>query len=322
MPRFRTILVAADFSGRSAEAFRVACELAHEQQTRLFVLHVVEPEPVTQKSVYFGQLTEPFLAIERGPGYDAALKDRLRDAYAPGRPVEVEYLVRDGVPAEAVLEVASQVGADLIVMGTHGRTGLRRLLAGSVAEAVLRRAPCPVLALSAPEPPLAGGRTPTILHPTDLSDGAQAALEVARDLARDRGARLVLLHVLPVAVVHCRIVPLEPDVPAVRAALEGMAWQASGPDLKYPVEVRLTQGGAAAGILRVIRETGCSLIVMGTHGRSGLGRLLMGSVAEAVVRGAPCPVLTVRARRRATARATEEARSSTSVSPPGGAVDH
>ena len=93
--------------------------------------------------------------------------------------------------------MADEIGADLIVMGTHGPTLLRRLLAGSVATAVLRGARSPVMALRFAEHPHAAEEIRVIVHPTDFSEGSEAALRVARSLACDRGARLVLLHVAP-----------------------------------------------------------------------------------------------------------------------------
>jgi nucleotide-binding universal stress UspA family protein len=225
------------------------------------------------------------------------MKTLLREAYVPTHEVDVGYLVGKGAPAEVILRTAGEVNADMIALGTHGRTGLRRVLAGSVAEAVLRRAPCPVLALSPRERP-GGGRVRSILHPTDFSARAEAALRAARALARDLGARLILLHVMPVEVVVYGTIPVPLDVPAVNDSLESLRNGVDGPDLKYPVETRLAQGDAAAVILRVAEEAGCGMIVMGTHGRTGLGRLLMGSAAESVLRAATCPVLVVKAPHR------------------------
>ena len=133
----------------------------------------------------------------------------------------------------------------------------------------------------------------TILFPTDFSDHSERALELARALARDYGARLVLLHVAA------------PPELASEAALVFRVWFEQA-ELKRKLrrlvaahanlrpEHCFEQGDAAAEILRVAREERADLIVMGTHGRTGLGRLLMGSVAEQVLRRAPCPVLTVK----------------------------
>jgi nucleotide-binding universal stress UspA family protein len=190
--------------------------------------------------------------------------------------------------------MADEIGADLIAMGAHGRTGLRRLLAGSVAIAILRAAHCAVLALRSHDRPYEAKEIRVILHPTDLSDDSKAALRVARSQARDRGARLVILHVAASGVFPSEaVIPVDPRT--CRDALEAIRETLDGPDLKYPIETRLSQGDPAGETLRVAQELGCDLIVMGTHGRSGLGRLLMGSVAEAVLPKADCPVIVVKA---------------------------
>jgi nucleotide-binding universal stress UspA family protein len=133
-----------------------------------------------------------------------------------------------------------------------------------------------------------------ILHPTDFSASSAAAFQVACALARDYGARLVLLYVKPPEIVYGDGFILPPDPEPVRRELfdklKGLG--PVGRDLR--VERVLLEGDPAAGILEKARELPCDLIVMGTHGRTGVGRLLMGSVAEAVLRRAPCPVLTVK----------------------------
>jgi nucleotide-binding universal stress UspA family protein len=296
MCRFRTVLVAADFSEGSRDAFSTACSLVHEDEPRLIVLHVMGPGP---------------LADER---HVAALEG-LRAAYVPDRPLAVEYLLRAGDPAAAVLAAAAERECDLIVMGTHGRTGLGRLLTGSVAEAVLRHAHCPVLVVRTTEHPCttpgtrshaeeprstaAKGRSmqpiATIVHPTDFSECSGVALRVARALAGEHAAHLILLHVVTlIAVPHLDEPATVEDPETCRQNLEALCGCLDAADLKYPVSARLKLGESAAEILRTADETGCDLLVMGTHGRTGLGRLLMGSVAEEVLRHARCPVLMIK----------------------------
>jgi nucleotide-binding universal stress UspA family protein len=133
----------------------------------------------------------------------------------------------------------------------------------------------------------------TILHPTDFSEQSRYAFGLACALARDHGAGLVLLHVAepPVVAFAEGIFPVGPAGrdQELREQLESLD---PGPGLR--AERRLEQGDVVEEILRVAEEARCDLIVMGTHGRTGLARLLMGSVAEQVVRRAPCPVLTVK----------------------------
>jgi nucleotide-binding universal stress UspA family protein len=133
----------------------------------------------------------------------------------------------------------------------------------------------------------------TILHPTDFSERSGAAFRLACALARDYDAWLIALHVLPTEVVYGEGVVLPPPQAYRVEALEKLEeMRAEGPGVR--VETRLAEGNPAEQIIRLAREVPCELVVMGTHGRTGLGRLLMGSVAEQVVRKAPCPVLTVK----------------------------
>ena len=132
-----------------------------------------------------------------------------------------------------------------------------------------------------------------ILAPIDGSENAGQAVRVARTLARDLGARLVLLRVAPLEIVPAEI-PMPIDLRPYEESLEGWRMLLDGPDLKSPIEVVLTQGEVAAEILNVAERKRCDLIVMGTHGRSGFSRLLLGSVAEAVLRRSNEPILAVK----------------------------
>jgi nucleotide-binding universal stress UspA family protein len=127
----------------------------------------------------------------------------------------------------------------------------------------------------------------TILHPTDFSERSGFAFQLACSLARDRGARLIVLHVMPI--------PLVQEKRLYREEMEGELKRLGAPDASVRMEHRLQEGDPATQILQVAQETGCDLIAIGTHGRTGLDRLLMGSVAEQVVRRTSCPVLTVKA---------------------------
>lgn len=133
----------------------------------------------------------------------------------------------------------------------------------------------------------------TILHPTDFSEAAKHAFEVACALARDHAGSLVLLYVVPPPMSYGETLARQPPDSFYR-----QMWNKIH-ELETPagirVEHRLEDGDPTRMILEVARDTNCDLIVMGTHGRTGLSRLLMGSVAEKVLRRAPCPVLTVKA---------------------------
>jgi len=134
----------------------------------------------------------------------------------------------------------------------------------------------------------------TILHLTDFSEPSQYALGLACALARDYGARLIVLHVAEVPTVAYGEGVVPPNPEELRAAAQEQLDRLQVPHGNVRAERRLEQGDVITEILRVAQEAHADLIVLGTHGRTGLGRLLMGSVAEQVVRRAVCPVLTVK----------------------------
>jgi nucleotide-binding universal stress UspA family protein len=135
-----TILFPTDFSERAEAAFPLACAVARDQGARLLVLYV-DPPPA-----FHGEVV-----ARRQPGYTEQLWEQLHRLHGP-EGVQIDYHLAEGKPAEEILRIAAEEKCDLIIMPTHGRTGLRRLLMGSVAEQVVREAACPVLTLSAPPP--------------------------------------------------------------------------------------------------------------------------------------------------------------------------
>jgi nucleotide-binding universal stress UspA family protein len=133
----------------------------------------------------------------------------------------------------------------------------------------------------------------TLLHPTDFSERAHLAYQLAYSLARNQGARLIVLHVVaPLASYGEKLAWQQRNGRPAQVYQSLCSLQAT--DSRVVIEHRLTDGDPQTEILRVARETDCDLIVMGTHGRTGSGRQLMGSVAEQVVGTAPCPVLIVK----------------------------
>jgi nucleotide-binding universal stress UspA family protein len=134
----------------------------------------------------------------------------------------------------------------------------------------------------------------TILHPTDFSERSDQAFRLACSLARDHGARVIVLHVAPPPVAGYVGGVMTPEPGRHDEEWWDQLRRRQPDDPRVPVERVLGEGRPAEAILRAARERQCDLIVMGTHGRTGLGRALMGSVAEEVVRKAPCPVLTIK----------------------------
>lgn len=133
-----------------------------------------------------------------------------------------------------------------------------------------------------------------ILFPTDFSEKATVAFPLACSLARDHGATLIVLHVTRFDPLFIEGAMIPAPSPVYRGELESKLREMRPEALGVRAEYHLVEGHPAVEINRLAKEHPCDLIVMGTHGRTGIGRLLMGSIAEEVVRKAPCPVLTVK----------------------------
>ncbi|GAB5535044.1 MAG: hypothetical protein Rubg2KO_12930 [Rubricoccaceae bacterium] len=207
----------------------------------------------------------------------------------------IEVRRRHPVAADAIVDYADEVDADLVVMGTHGRSGINRLTLGSTAERVLRLAPCPVLTIG---PDADTEATGPVLVPLVFESASDAALETALALAESRGTRLVAVHVIepidippPYGLVVAGFNPVELK-DRVRQTVE--RWVAAYAESPVPIEVDIREGSASVQIVEAARAYGASLIVQSSHGRRGLSRWLLGSVAEAVARRASCPTLTLR----------------------------
>jgi nucleotide-binding universal stress UspA family protein len=292
----RVILVPTDFSRHSEAALDRAVDFAKVFDAKIHLLHS-HAIPVQA-------------AVPYGVGIPDSVWDGIRKA-AEGKLEESRrHVVSDGVeasselspalPTEAILAATAEIGADLIVMGTHGHTGLAHVLLGSVAERSIRLAPCSVLAVRGEEAstsPMSAIRK--ILAAVDFSEHADRALDTAVGLVKQFGAELHLVHAfdVPIPMVN----PYEVAVPT--AFLEE-ALQAAGSRLDALVQKLAVKGvaatshlaevPAASAIADLAEELGTDLIVMGTRGRTGLKNVLLGSVAERTLRHAPCSVLTVK----------------------------
>jgi nucleotide-binding universal stress UspA family protein len=294
----RHILVTTDLSSAAEPALIAAASLARDLSARLTLLHVLNAGSLAGASPVREE-------VQR-------LKTEWREEVAPQLEILAKRLL-DGVPHElAIVEAAavasgictfaSEHGVDLLVIATHGRTGIRRWMLGSVAEAVLRKAPCEVLAVRSE---VQGNPLETlhrILVPTDFSECSGVALDRAVETARCHSAEIHLLHsyelAVPLALGAAAGQPLGLDEEAERLrshaqrllqSLKGKV-EAQG----VPVRTYLSPDGPVQAIVDAAKELRADLIVMGTHGRSGFRRLLVGSVVDPVVRMAPCAVLTVR----------------------------
>jgi nucleotide-binding universal stress UspA family protein len=300
------ILCPVDFSEPSTHAAEHAAVLAGWYGSSITALHVFSPvfAPVRGADAvrYRGEARPDDREVE---GLKEAAKGCLHAALAAGVPVDV--LVRTGQPVNGILEAASSLPADLIVMGTHGASGFEHLVLGSVAEKVLRKAACPVLTV--PPRAAATSRLPfkRILCAVDFSECSLSALAFGLSLAKESDAALTLLHVVewpweePPAPPLAELPPTEGlrlnefrkhREAESRSRLEALV----PPDARdwCTPTVRVTHGKPYVEVLRVAAEESADVIVIGVRGRQVMDLTLFGSTANQLVRRATCPVLTIR----------------------------
>ena len=288
------ILVPIDFSGSSTAALRRALELAERTAAEVHVLNVV-PGFTPAVGSHLDTLPDEDQAFfqrvwDRAEGELTAL---LRREQAEKK---VRRVLSFGLPSAVILEYAQAQDIDLIVMGTHGRRGLRHALLGSVAEEVLRQAEVPVFVV----PEGIAGRAPFfhVLAPTDFSLASRMALPIASDLADLYGARLTLLHAfepIPYLSALTGAKTNEALLTGIREQAETrLAELKDGPQSAlHRADTALVEGRAEEAVVAYAREHGVDAIVMAKHGLHGMARFLVGSVTERVCRTAPCAVLAV-----------------------------
>jgi nucleotide-binding universal stress UspA family protein len=289
---FKKILCPTDFSPCSERALRVAARLAAETGAELVITHAwYLPAAAYTLEAPIPVQVEHEIAANAQRDLDAAVGVA---AAAGARNVSSKLI--GGVPWTEIVGLLEHQAFDLCVIGTHGRTGLARVLLGSVAEKVIRHSPCSTLAVR-PD-----GEIKTFAHvlvPTDFSESAEHALELAATLVQPKGS-ITLMHAIELPVRYSGEVR-DPDFARdldMRAAvaLERAAAKL-GAETSCKVRVLSRIGYPGAETLAAIdADQTIDLVVMGSHGRTGIKRVLLGSVAEKVVRHARCPVLVARKR--------------------------
>jgi nucleotide-binding universal stress UspA family protein len=296
----RSILCPVDFSEPSRGALRAAWGLARSLHARFFVLHVVDDrfaQPLTPLSVFerIRQDVRSEAEARLGAFVEAAL---------PTWPMP-ERFVRWGAPADEIVSEIGRSAPDLVVLGTHGRSGLERFAVGSVAEKVVRASPVPVLTVRGGGSwtlvnGSRGGAERKILLATDLSEHAARAASLAAWFAATFDAELSVLHVVvPAPDLSDPIgVPLPIDFTGkrendARARLDEWSSRFLPTDTRRRNDV-VVASSAVEGIVREAAAQRVDLVVLGTHGWGLFHRALLGSVAARTLRRAPCPVLTLR----------------------------
>jgi nucleotide-binding universal stress UspA family protein len=294
MVTIHRILCPVDLSEFSRDALYHAMALAKWYGAKVTVFHVYSaPQPLLPVTGMPGNvpLPPPVQLEEVAEHVRGFCVSSLGD-----RGKSVEILVREGNPTKEIVLLAEELPADLLVLGTHGRSGFERLFLGSVTEKVLRTTRTPVMTIPPPVTQPGQALYKTILCPLDFSDASTRALDYALSLAQEADARLILLHVIESLLGegaasemgHLSISEfyryLEEDAVAqLKSVVPEQARVWSEP------EERVTRGRAYREILKVAKDEGVELIVMGVQGRSALNRLVFGSTTHHVIREAELP---------------------------------
>lgn len=298
-PQFQRILCPTDFSHFSAQALRHALALARQFGSRLKVVHVIPQLFPDGESLY---ASAPWLTT---PEIRQRVNEEMKAFLEPLRVARInhEIEIREGDPWREIVAAADEMAADLAVLGTHGRGGLDRLFLGSVAEKLVRRLPCPVLSVSHEEGRTwaAPGLITRVVCATDFSPISTSAFRRAVGLARRFKAELTLLHVVenlpdfgdPTYVPILNIGPLRDDLDQ-GATTRLKALIAEAGDLAAKIEPKVAFGRAYKEVLRCAVEERADMLVIGAQGHGIFEHMFFGSNAQHVIRGATCPVLTVR----------------------------
>lgn len=280
------ILWANDLSAASKIALPYVLGLTRRYGARVYVTHVVPTDPAT--------LFPPWANGDLFEERRRHAEEMVRDLDSSGRLQGVRHvvLIREGEPAETLRRTILDYDIDLIVLGTRGRTGMKKLLLGSVAEALVLQAPCPVLSI-APRCTVDiawDGTFRNILCATDLSPDSRAASDYALSLAREHQAQFTLLHI-PESIVAGTQDGKALLTEAFRRRLEELAPDGGGEC--HDVKLVVKSGAPATRILEVMAERQADLIVLGTRPTNDSDERLPGSTAYPVISNASCPVLSV-----------------------------
>jgi nucleotide-binding universal stress UspA family protein len=285
------VLVATDFSEASEKALHHAVVVARHYGAKLYLAHVVSSLGFTLAGA------DAIAHAEEATWRDLRRLERRLVETGALTGVPHEAVVRGGEVWEQLQQIIEQENIDLIVVGTHGRTGLRKIVLGSVAEGVFRHSSCPVLTVGpcAPSGPPANGTLRHILYTTDLSaDSAQAA-PYALSAATKHGARLTVLHVVdPLCAETAE--ERERVISALEIRLR--EFLPPGPEVPYNLNFRIETGPTEKTILKIAGHMNADLIVLGLRSPDTFVDHLVWLSAYRIVCEACCPVLTVRSRRR------------------------
>lgn len=297
----RNILVPVDFSGMSIQAIETAKRLARRFNGSVHLVHVYQIDypagfmapPIwsMQPSIAAQEQHKQVLAKKLGA---LAREHSLSPANC--------HLFRGAPAFDEICRIAQQIPAHLIVMPTHGYTGLKHVFLGSTAERVVQHSPCPVFVVRPRKGKSKTRRTSTvhtILVPVDFSGCSRGGLRYAIGFANEFGARIILMHATYLGYIYSSEATAIYDIPALQKAARKNAERHTRELVRTvnfgraKFEMAFTDGSPVLDICAFAKDHDVDLIVTATHGLTGLEHVLIGSIAEHVVRHAPCSVLVV-----------------------------
>lgn len=299
MLNIRRVLFPTDFTDGSKQAFPQAAYLADWHDAELHILNVTgrhrhdyektkEHFPISVDTLT-EWLRRPSEAIEGANWPDLSALS------------VTQKQVESAAAADRIVAYTEEEDIDLVVMGTHGRRGLNRMLFGSVTEEVVRKAPCPVFTVRAGADVAPNRAVRRILVPVDFSDASEEAVLHAKEIAFTYGAEIDLLHVVeePFYPPPYGLDPIDFPTEEVLERVETQLADLAREEIGYEhVMVQATTGSPPHEILEYVDENEIDLVVIATHGRTGLDRVLLGSVTERVLRQSPTPVFVVKPGRK------------------------
>ena len=275
------ILYATDFSPDELVAFEQACKFAQAWKGKLLIAHV-DDSPADAENDH------------------EASKQNLLQLVPNDLAIDYQHILRTGDPATIVHDIEKEYDVDLIVLGTHGRKGVKRMFSGSIAESVIRSAHCPVLTMRQTHdqhrnPLTSPDHKPSLLVPVDFSVHSYVALDFASSIAISLDATITILHIDEASDdASEKVREGISDWSEHRKVLWDQLKKVEPREKSIEFDHKLLNSTASKHITQFANEQHYDYVVLGTHGRSGVGRALMGSVAEHVVRNAECPVITVK----------------------------
>ena len=298
----QNILIPTDFSQMSMQAITFAGQLARRFGASIHLAHVHEfsyaanfvpsPSPIV-----------PFSFMPYEHDVEQAVVTGLESAADHCGMSSARCHVLTGAPPfDEICRLAQTIPGDLIIMPTHGRTGLMHLFLGSTAERIVQHSPCPVLVTRGNSARSNNGsrfRMGTILVPVDFSSCSREGLQYAISFANEFGAKIILLHATYLGYIYSSEGTAIYDIPALQEAarqkgerqMREIVRSINFGSVKF--ETVLTEGSPVLDICAFAKDHGVDLIITSTHGLTGLKHVLIGSIAEQVVRHAPCSVLVV-----------------------------